>query len=231
MHSILRLPRRILFGGFRRATILPSYLIYFHLTARNIVDADIHRWQAAEQINGPRRRVFFYFMRYCPEFRSLLHYRIPRTKVVSILSGPGTPALYIKTPNIGPGLFIQHGFSTIIDAKSIGSNCWIHQQVTIGFTEAGKHPVIGDNVMIGAGAIIIGDVTIGDNAVVGAGAVVTKDVPSGCIVVGSPAYIVNRNGVACHEPLANRGVDVTAHAAFAPSRETTGSAPASSRAV
>jgi serine O-acetyltransferase len=103
--------------------------------------------------------------------------------------------LFISTKDIGEGLFIQHGFATIIAAKSVGKNCWINQQVTIGFSNVTDCPVIGDNVTINAGAKIIGKVTMGNNSTAGANAVVVKDVPENCTVVGVPAYIVRRNGI------------------------------------
>lgn len=109
-------------------------------------------------------------------------------------------SLYLISKNIGPGLFIQHGFSTILGLESMGSNCWVNQQVTVGHNEKGK-PKIGNNVKILSGAKIIGDVTIGDNVVIGAGAVVVKDVPDNCVVVGSKAYIVKKNGVNVREEL------------------------------
>lgn len=94
---------------------------------------------------------------------------------------------------MGPGLFIQHGFSTIVGVESMGSNCWINQQVTVGHTDKGR-PKIGNNVKIMTGAKVLGNVTIGDNVIIGAGAIIVKDVPSDCVVVGSRAYIVKRNG-------------------------------------
>ena len=109
--------------------------------------------------------------------------------------------LYIFSSSIGEGLFIQHGFSTIIAAHSIGKNCWINQQVTIGFSGDGKSPTIGDNVQITAGAKVFGDITIGDNSLIGANAVVFKDVPKNCTVVGVPGYIVKRDGKKVKEPL------------------------------
>ena len=109
--------------------------------------------------------------------------------------------LYLYTPVIGAGLFIQHGFSTIITAKSIGENCWINQQVTIGFIAGSDCPTIGDNVTITAGAKVLGGITLGDNAIVGANAVVLKNVPPNCTVVGVPAYIVKREGKKVKEPL------------------------------
>ncbi|KGN34565.1 serine acetyltransferase [Knoellia sinensis KCTC 19936] len=93
---------------------------------------------------------------------------------------------------MGPGLFIQHGFATIIAAESIGANCWINQQVTIGYSSRTDCPVIQDNVVIAAGAKVIGSVTVGHDAVIGANAVVVKDVDPDCTVVGVPARVVRR---------------------------------------
>lgn len=106
------------------------------------------------------------------------------------------PNLFINTKNIGPGLFIQHGFSTMISASKIGKNCRINQQVTIGYShKKTDSPIIGDNVLIGAGAKVIGAVTIGNNSKVGANAVVVKNVPPNCTVVGVPARIVRKDGL------------------------------------
>ena len=111
------------------------------------------------------------------------------------------PTLYIYTKDIAPGLFIQHGFATIISARKIGRNCWINQQVTIGFLNDTDTPTLGNNVFIYAGAKVLGNVRVGDNSIVGANAVVVKDVPENCTVVGVPAYIVRRNGMKVKEPL------------------------------
>lgn len=109
--------------------------------------------------------------------------------------------LYILTNDIGPGLFIQHGFATVIAAKSIGKNCWINQQVTIGYSTASDTPVIGDHVTVNAGAKIIGNLKMGDHSIAGANAVVVKNVPEHCTVVGVPAYIIKRDGVKVKEKL------------------------------
>lgn len=93
--------------------------------------------------------------------------------------------------SIGEGLLVMHGFSTIINCTSMGNNCVVFQQVTIGATEKGT-PCIGDNVIIYSGAKVLGDVTIGDDVVIGANAVVVKDVPSHSMVVGVPARIIKR---------------------------------------
>jgi serine O-acetyltransferase len=96
-------------------------------------------------------------------------------------------------------LFIQHGICTIIAAKTIGENCFINQQVTIGYKDKMNSPTIGNNVVIASGSKVIGGVTIGDNVTIGANAVVVKNVPENCVVVGVPAYIIKRNRVRVKE--------------------------------
>jgi serine O-acetyltransferase len=98
---------------------------------------------------------------------------------------------------IGPGLLIAHVSGVIIGGGTIiGKNCDIRQNVTFGgnFNKSDENgrqqPMLGDNISIGAGAVIIGPVSIGNNSIVGANSVVTKDVPSRVIVFGIPAIIV-----------------------------------------
>lgn len=82
-----------------------------------------------------------------------------------------------------------HPFSTMLNAEYIGDNFSCVHGITIGKTPKGR-PHIGNNVSVGAGAIIIGNIKVGNNAVIGAGAVVVKDVPDFAIVVGNPARIL-----------------------------------------
>lgn len=88
--------------------------------------------------------------------------------------------------------FLPHGLKGIFINNNaiIGKNATIWQGVTIGQTDADKFPIIGDNAYIGANAIIIGKVQIGNNVKIGAGAVVTKNVPDNCTVVGNPMRIL-----------------------------------------
>lgn len=98
---------------------------------------------------------------------------------------------------IGKGLFIDHGSGVIIgETTIIGDNCTLYQGVTLGGTgkEQGKrHPTLGNNVMVSAGAKVLGSFTIGDNCKIGAGSVVLEEVPPNCTVVGIPGRIVKRN--------------------------------------
>ena len=99
---------------------------------------------------------------------------------------------------IGRGLLIDHGMSTVIgETSEIGANCTLYQGVTLGGTgkETGKrHPTLGDNVVVGVGASILGSIAVGDNALVGAGSVVLRPVPPNTTVVGVPARVVREQG-------------------------------------
>ncbi len=100
---------------------------------------------------------------------------------------------------IGQGVFIDHGMGVVIGETAIlGDYSLIYQGVTLGGTgkESGKrHPTLGNHVVVGAGAKVLGNLSIGDNVRIGAGSVVLRDVPSNCTVVGIPGRIVYRSGV------------------------------------
>ena len=100
---------------------------------------------------------------------------------------------------IGDGLFIDHGTGVVIgETTEIGRNVTLYQGVTLGGTgkEKGKrHPTIGDNVIIAAGAKVLGSFKVGDNAKIGAGAVVLREVPPNSTVVGVPGRVVVQDGV------------------------------------
>lgn len=97
--------------------------------------------------------------------------------------------------HVGKGLiFTHHGCIVINSQTEIGENCTIFQDVTIGGINGRGVPTIGNNVVLFAGAKVIGKVRIGNNAVVGANAVVTKDVPDGAVVAGVPAKVISYKG-------------------------------------
>ncbi len=99
---------------------------------------------------------------------------------------------------IGKGVFIDHGMGVVIgETAIIGDYALIYQGVTLGGTgkESGKrHPTLGENVVVGAGAKVLGNLQIGSNVRIGAGSVVLRDVPSDCTVVGIPGRILYRAG-------------------------------------
>lgn len=168
----------------------PLWLGVCAASAVPTVRRDVERWTECVAVDAITQlspyRQFARFAGSLPEFRSLVHYRIAAAplpvRLVLKLFYPGLSSLYIHTPNIGPGLFIQHGVATIITAKAIGANCWINQEVSIGFDAKGR-PIVGDNVRLAAGAKIFGPITIGDGATIGVNAIVVKDVPPGAVMV------------------------------------------------
>ncbi|MGL5081297.1 MAG: serine O-acetyltransferase [Microcoleaceae cyanobacterium] len=100
---------------------------------------------------------------------------------------------------LGSGIFIDHGMGVVIGETAIvGDYCLIYQGVTLGGTgkESGKrHPTLGENVVVGAGAKVLGNIEIGSNVRIGAGSVVLRNVPPNCTVVGVPGRVVYRSGV------------------------------------
>ncbi len=99
---------------------------------------------------------------------------------------------------IGPGFFIDHGMGVVVgETTEIGSNVTIYQGVTLGGTgkdQGKRHPTIGNNVVVGTGAKVLGPIDIGDNSRIGAGSVVLRSAPANSTVVGIPARVVYYNG-------------------------------------
>lgn len=93
--------------------------------------------------------------------------------------------------DIGGGLYIAHPVGCVIQAERIGRNVTIIGPVTVGYRNTARWPRIGDNVYIGTGARVLGDIEIGDGARIGANAVVVRDVPAGATVVGIPARVID----------------------------------------
>ncbi len=142
-----------------------------------------------------------------PTFRVMLSYRRAhklyqrghffRARYISQRAARKTGIEIHPGAEIGKGLFIDHGSGVIIgETTIIGDNVTLYQGVTLGGTgkETGKrHPTLCDNVMVSAGAKILGSFTIGENSKIGAGSVVLEEVPANCTVVGVPGRIVRRD--------------------------------------
>lgn len=146
-----------------------------------------------------------------PSFRAIMNYRVAHklyvkghyflARFLSQRSARKTGIEIHPGARIGRGLFIDHGHGVVIGETAIvGDNVTLYQGVTLGGNgkEHGKrHPTIGNNVMISAGAKVLGSFEIGDNSKIGAGSVVLSPVPSNCTVVGVPGRIVKRNNISC----------------------------------
>lgn len=166
---------------------------------RNLITDELYHWKkCAQRLENTKFDLFCGLMLDLKEYRSLLQYRISVgggkiRKIILKVLFPGMETLYINTPEIGPRLFIQHGFATNISALKIESDCWINQQVTIGYTFDKKPPTIGNGVRISAGAKVIGNIKIEDNVIIAANAAVVKDIEENDIVGGVPAKKIGVN--------------------------------------
>ena len=133
------------------------------------------------------------------EFRNVFYLRVGYWRLLlSYLRPESTLHIRMKSSDFGAGTYIQHGCSTEINAAHIGKNCWINQQVTIGYNGSKSkglgRPWIGDNVRISAGAKVCGPIHVGDNSTIGVNAAVLKDVPANTTVIPSPTMILYQDG-------------------------------------
>ena len=149
--------------------------------------------------------VFFLY----PGFHALIYFRVSSffyrcrmkfvARWVSQIGSRRTGVEIHPGAKIGSGLFIDHGHGIVIgETAVIGDNCTIYHQVTLGGNgrekNAKRHPTVGNNVLIGAGAKILGPVTIGDHSQIGAGSVVLIDVPEYSTVAGVKARVIKLQG-------------------------------------
>lgn len=172
---------------------LPHLLLFFFSKEREIIISDLYSRSeikprnssvvlsdlAVRLFNDRYFRTLFYF-RTTGVFSKLLRIFYPREKYFMI-------DIHTK---LGKGVQLAHPYSTILNAESIGDNLYINHLVTVG-EKNGKRPIIGNDVQLHANCCVIGGLKIGDNTIIGAGAVVVKDVPSNCVAVGNPARIIH----------------------------------------
>jgi serine O-acetyltransferase len=181
----------------RSVAVWPLSWIYRYTDQQRVIDGDVDRWAEILWVVDRarmRERLLYAF----PEFRSVYYHRLSRGNPTGALLGrlaahlwKGVGGVDMSGTEIGPGLFLSHGQGTILSAERIGANLQVHQGVTVGWDYRGdRRPIIGDDVFIGAGAKILGAVTVGDGARIGANAVVVNDVPAGATAVGIPARCI-----------------------------------------
>ncbi len=169
--------------------MLPHIALY--LMKKRQIDADLRKYSADGTGVGA-------FIKVCTRqrvFRNLFYYRLG--EYVSVFIKwllPPERTLTIWCPEIGEGCHFEHNYATYLNAERIGRDFYCLHLVTLGNDSQGQRPVIGDGVSIYTGATVFGGIHIGDNVTIGAGAVVSKDVPANCTVVGNPAVIVRQDG-------------------------------------
>jgi serine O-acetyltransferase len=192
MSSSLRaLHRRVV--GVRA---IPAVLMVEASRDRTKIDRDVERWVEVLRLpeTWSRREQMVHLLTAYPEFRNLLSYRLRGRNLllrgIAFTLLKPIETLSFDVDHIGGGLFIQHGFATIVSAQSIGEDCWINQQVTIGHVYDRGRPIIGDRVTIAAGAAVVGPIMIGNDATIGANTTVVKDVPAEAVVVGAAPRVL-----------------------------------------
>ena len=173
----------------------------FFKKMREEIDVVMERDPAA----ASRAQVFFFY----PGYKAIRNYRMAHwlhgrghkflAEWISKHTRKKTGIEIHPGAKIGKGVFIDHGMGVVIgETAEVGDNCTIYQGVTLGGTgkDCGKrHPTIGNNVMIGCGAKILGPFRVGDNCKIAANAVVLNEIPDNSTCVGVPAHIVKRNNV------------------------------------
>ena len=190
--------------------ILHLFLIIIAIIAAVAVLIAIlfHSEIRSAQKHDPAAKNFFEVLFLYPGLHALVIYRIAHllyrlklyfsARLISQVARLVTGIEIHPGARIGRRLFIDHGFGVVIGETSIiGDDVLLYQGVTLGGTglvQGKRHPTIGNNVVVGAGAKILGNILIGDNSYVGANAVVIKDVPANSTVVGVPGRITKQDG-------------------------------------
>lgn len=191
---------------FRCIRFVPHILAYFIFGDR--VNLDLDAWiETVVPIpyRGKRLKAYCWLLINLLEYRTLLYFRLGKLGTMFRVFASTMPTCFLNdmmSRDIEGGLVIQHGHSMRLNSSHVGRNLQIWHNVTVGKDRSGgNRPIIGDNVKICTGAVVLGGITIGNGVVIGAGAVVVKSVPDNCVVVGNPAHIVKKNGIKCNEKL------------------------------
>lgn len=173
-----------------------SFITYFREQETVIKDRDPAIKNSREVLLYPS---FWAVYNYRKAHRLFLHGKYYKARKISQRAARKTGIEIHPGAEIGEGFFIDHGHGVVIgETTIIGKNVTLYQGVTLGGTgkeQEKRHPTIGDNVMIGAGAKILGSCTIGSNSKVGAGSVILEDVPENSTVVGVPGRVVRLDNV------------------------------------
>lgn len=170
---------------------IPHILLFLMSPNKRLIVEDLNAVRSKRKGKSVYNELSFTLLRN-KYFRTLFYFRTRSvfSKILRIFFKQHSSFILDVNTEIGGGVQLAHPYATIINAKSIGENLYINHLVTVG-EKNGQKPIIGNNVQLHAACIVIGEITIGDNAIIGAGAVVVKDVPPSAVVVGNPARQIN----------------------------------------
>lgn len=185
-----------LFSLIRSLRLIFHILVFYTSPLRkNVLEYERDRWLELNHFTKGGLSGFLLLLNVFPEYRSLFYHRTGANWLSFFAKGQTN--LYFHTPQekIGRGLVLWHAYATVINAQSLGCDCQIWHLVTLGkkdISENENRPVIGDNVSICTGSVVIGNIKIGNNSLIGANSVANKSVPANSVAVGSPIQIINR---------------------------------------
>ncbi len=184
---------RILFHVLRYCIHI---IVFLRSKNKEIIEYEIIRWNESHHLpNKNGIKGLINLLASYPEYRSLFYLRTGISWLSFLAKGQTNLEFYTESHNIGKGLIIWHGFSTVINVKSMGKDCQVWQNVVIGkksSDDIDDRPIIGDNVLISASSNVIGPIEIGSNVTIGAGTTVAKSIVPNSIVVGaSPRILVS----------------------------------------
>ena len=181
----------------KRIVLFPSYLphllCYMFSKQKHIIDEDMAAWKQYRWRVNMNQKIcsLIYLLVNQKDFRTQFYLRIGKIRVFLRVLLPDIRCCSFEGCEIGGGWVLMHGFGVVLNGGAkIGKNCTMYHGVTVGTTDMNTFPQIGDDVFIGAGAIILGDVRVGNHVKIGAGAIVVDDVPDNSTVVGQKAQII-----------------------------------------
>lgn len=167
----------------------PLWLVYLWKTK---ITKDRYAMRWFKDLDATKHKEsFFSIITRRPYYKDVFYHRF-HLPVYFCLPIFGGCDIAIPRIDIGEGLFLEHPHGSHLNAVSIGKNFTCLHNVTLGLSHGGI-PTIGDNVFCGCGSCVLGPIKIGNNVTIGANAVVVKDIPDNCVVVGNPAVVVKRN--------------------------------------
>jgi len=169
---------------------IPHLILFYLHKNKAIITSDVKRGILNMEKDFGLTFSLLYLLTFCKEYRNLFYYRTRPYSFLLNIFCPQMSTLHLHSKQVGEGLVIVHGVASEIGAESIGKNCTIYHQVTIGGATNYGAPIIKDNVTIYAGAVIVGKITVGNNVVVGANATVFSNVPDDCTVLPGTSKIM-----------------------------------------
>lgn len=184
--------RKILYF-FGQLLFLPHVVLFLFAKQRQAITADLYGRGKARQSVLAHCYDLSQELLVSRYFRSLFYFRTDGffSKVLRIFYPKQRDFIIDIHTKIGGGMILAHPYATILNAESIGKDLYVNHLVTVGEIDGNK-PVIGNNVQLHANCTVIGGISIGDNAIIGAGAVVVRDVPANAVAVGNPAQLIEK---------------------------------------